>query len=450
MSEPALSLLQRIRDDKYTVAGVRLVIAVSGGADSMALLHLYTRVRDDYFTNVLVATFNHGLRGQQGSDDTRFVAETARSWGVQCQIGQNSPLSAASGIESRARTARYHFLAKAARDFRASFIVTAHHADDQAETVLLNLIRGAGMRGLGGMRSAALVPDAPDLTLLRPLLGVRRAELEAYCRVNGIVWREDETNQDTRYRRNWVRHAVIPQLATANPAVVEAVTRSAAILQQDDAYLEGEAVRLLAEHATRSDGRVWIPRAVFETWPVVLQRRVLILAAGQVASGAFEPDYQRIQAALMLIGRPEGGEAEQGGGVSVLADSGFITVVRAGSTWSPPHAGFWAGMVMALPTDARTADFTLKLMLPERATIVLRSRRDGDRVFPSGLAGKSQKLKDFLINKKVPRLIRDQLPIVDSNGEIAALWDGATWVFFAPFAAQETVEMALKLQLEKT
>lgn len=445
-NEPALSLLQHIREAKTPAADARLVVAVSGGADSMALLHLYIRARGP--KGLLAATFDHGLRGEQSREDARFVAETAAAWGVRCAVGHGGLSPDAAGHEARAREARYRFLAAAARDFGASYVATAHHADDQAETVLLNLIRGTGARGLGGMRPITPLPHAPELTLIRPLLDARRADLLDYCRAEGIAWRDDPTNADTDYRRNWARHVVLPLLADANPKIVEALTRMASIIGEEDAYLDEYTAGLLKSAAHITPQRVWITRAAFDSWPQVIRRRALIEAALRAAGESFEPDFERFQAALALCDRPEGGTAELGGGMVAEVDTGYISVAHRRSRWTPPHSGFWITRPADAPIPLQKSapqDAAITVRLPRDAVPFARARRAGDRVFPAGLHGKSQKLKAFFINNKIPRQLRDYLMLIESQGEIIALWDSQRWHYFTPPFDGETIELDLSL-----
>ncbi len=449
MNEPAFTLLKRLRNGNTLPEGARLLIAVSGGADSMALLHLYTRVREELRLEIAAATFDHGLRGDAGRADARFVEETAAAWGVACFTGRADPSVPDKGVEAWARRARYLFLAETARAFGAVYIATAHHADDQAETVLANIVRGTGGRGLGGMRPVAPVPDAPDLTLIRPLLDTSRAELAAYCRAEDIAWRDDATNADTRYRRNWLRHAVLPLLRSVNPNVTEALARLATVSAEQDDYLQQTVEQHFRHHATVSEGWVWLPRNIYMAWHPALQKRALIHAQRLVDAGS-EPDFERLQAAAALAQTPEGGVIEFGRGVVVEIDGGWLSISKSGAAWSPPYAGYWIGdphgvvSVQVLPLfGGAQPSVLMKISVPHDSVINVRCRRAGDRVYPRSLIGRSQKLKEWLINRKVPRLLRDHLPVIEAAGEIVAIWDGRFWETFTPPFPDATIEICL-------
>ena len=449
MNEPAFTLLKRLHNGNTLPEGARLLIAVSGGADSMALLHLYTRVREELRLEIAAATFDHGLRGDAGRGDASFVAEMAAAWGVRCFTGRALQPAPDKGVEAWARQARYTFLAETARAFGAAHIATAHHADDQAETVLANIVRGTGGRGLGGMRPVSSVPGTPDLILVRPLLDTTRAELAAYCRAEGIAWRDDATNADTRYRRNWIRHEVMPLLREANPNVTAALSRLASISAEEDDYLKAAIERHIREHATVSKERVWLPRSVYSGWHPALQKRALIHAQGLIDAES-EPDFERIKAAAALARTPEGGIIELGGGVQVEIDSGWLSIARRGAAWTPPYEGYWmtclgeSSTAYFLPMSEKSGPSVLmKISVPHDSVINVRCRRAGDRVYPRSLTGRSQKLKEWLINRKVPRLLRDHLAVIEAAGQIVAIWDGRLWETFTPPFPDATIEISL-------
>lgn len=448
MNEPAFTLLKQLLDDNTLPVGSRLLVAVSGGADSMALLHLYLRARETLGLEIAVATFDHRLRGDAGRDDMRYVEATAAAWGVPCFTGQ-AAVSPSRDSEAWAREARYAFLSETARAFGAEAVATAHHADDQAETVLAHIVRGTGARGLGGMRPVSAVPGAPDLKLIRPLLNATRADLVAYCQSEAIAWRDDATNIETRYRRNWYRQMVMPLLREANPDVTGALARLASLSAEQDDYMRSTVLQCFHDHAAITEHRIWLPRDVFMRWHVALQRYGLIHAL-ELIDAENETGYERIQAAAALAHTAEGGIIEMGGGIQIEIDGGWLTIARSGAAWSPPYAGYWMlrpdGRLSVKPpviAHASASNALIKISVPHDAEINVRCRRQGDRVYPRALLGRSQKLKDWLINRKVPRLLRDSLPVIEADGQVVAIWDGRVWEAFTPPFSAAKIEISL-------
>lgn len=219
---------------KYIAPG-RYLLAVSGGADSIALTDLAVRVMQENFKyEFLVAHVEHGLRGGESVRDAQFVENFCRSRGLQFFLEHvDVPVRAqmlGQSIEQAARDLRYQVLFQTAQKAGAKRIITAHHANDQAETVLLRLVRGAGLRGLGAMHR-------DNGMILRPLLGCTHDELTGYCRSRGLQWVEDSSNEDLEYTRNFVRRQVMPLLERINPSCVITLCQTAMLLQEDEQTL---------------------------------------------------------------------------------------------------------------------------------------------------------------------------------------------------------------------
>lgn len=206
----------------------KIIVAVSGGADSLALADLLYRSRQKFKLEICIAHYEHGLRGQDSIDDANFVKEFAESLGVKffCESGdvQNFAVENKMSVETAARILRYEFLAKVRKSLNFEAIVLAHHANDQAETVLLRLLRGSTSTGLSAMK---FLTPSPYGLLIRPLLRFKKSELESYCRKRGIIPRIDATNFETVATRNKIRLELLPALEKFNPAIVETLCRFA-------------------------------------------------------------------------------------------------------------------------------------------------------------------------------------------------------------------------------
>src|SRR5687767_7412848 len=284
----ARRLLREWRRRGWPLRGESLLVAVSGGADSTALLLALAELTQAELLGVglTAAHLDHGLRGERAREDARWVEELARVNGFACVVGRADVTSLArerrDNLEQAARRARYAFLTRAAREAGAGAVLAAHTLDDQAETVLLRLLRGSGAEGLGGIRPERVLDEgAGGVLLLRPLVTwARRAETEEFCRGRGVEPRADEMNTDERFARVRVRRRLLPLLETFNPRVAETLARTAELLSEDARALELEAARLL-EAARETGGAAGGEEAAASggVWPL----RVEVLAAAPKA-----------------------------------------------------------------------------------------------------------------------------------------------------------------------
>lgn len=262
---------------------VGVLLAVSGGADSVALLRAMLGQKPAGPARLAVAHFNHGLRGQESADDEQFVADLCRQLGVPCELGHPAASlhdSAPDGIEAAARSARYHFFLHTAERLATRYLATAHTADDQAETILHRVLRGTGVAGLEGMRRAR--PLSPAVTLIRPMLGIRRHVVHEYLDALGQAYRTDSSNADPRFTRNRIRHDLLPRLAADyNAEVADALLRLGSLAGEVRELVDGLVDQLA-------------PQAVLEQNPSSLRIDATVLAA--------QPAYL-VRAALMALWR---------------------------------------------------------------------------------------------------------------------------------------------------
>ncbi len=272
--------------------GGQVLCAVSGGLDSMCLLAFLTAQPE--FT-VTAAHFNHGLRGETADRDEAFVREYCREHGIAFVSGRgDTPALAADGhtVEEAARILRYDFLRTAAAEQGCEGIFTAHHADDNAETLLLHLLRGTGSAGLAGIPAA-------ENGVYRPFLQITRAELEVYAEKCGIPHVEDETNEADDASRNVLRHRVLPVLRQLNPKAVENMSRTAAIVAGENRLLEDLAEREAEQAKQTPDG--WrIPIAVFADHPGPLAERTALILLERAAGHRRDLTHSHVEAVLAL------------------------------------------------------------------------------------------------------------------------------------------------------
>lgn len=414
--------------------GGRVLVALSGGPDSVALLHLLRELEArDELVVAGVGHFNHGLRGDAADADEQFCRELAAELGLPIEIGADDVRALARAqhrsIEDVARTARYAFLEAAADGCQAGAIAVGHSLDDQAETFLLRLLRGAGPRGLAGIR-----PKAGRV--VRPLIEISREDLRAYAAARRLVFRDDETNADVTIPRNKVRLQLLPQLREFSPAVADVLAREADIAREDEDFLSRAAIDLASSIVLRSTRGIEVDIAGLRALHPALASRIMREALTRAAPGQFF-GQEHIRATLEL------GGAHEGAGRSVpglTARREGNRIVLGGPTPEPFSNSFrfplsipgevtlpgWAVSARQLADDERpgtplrgrdrsVAVGGCGLKLP----LAVRTRRAGDRFRPLGMGGRGRKLQDFLVDRKVSRNERDTLPlVVDSDDRI--------------------------------
>lgn len=387
--------------------GSRVLCAVSGGADSMCLLHLLSRRED---LSLVCAHFNHQLRGEESDRDEAFVREICGQWNIPLTVGRGDVKAFAKreklSLEEAGRTLRYTFLFRAAEEELCDWIATAHNAEDNAETLLLHLLRGSGLNGLTG-----IFPQRGKL--VRPLLATSRREIETYLAQYGIPHREDSTNADDSYTRNRVRHQLLPLLEEMNPGFVRRLTSAIPRLRADNDYLNDLARQLLTKTEHR-ENKLVLPAALLSQAPVPVASRAVRLLLAWAMGGNWDCSAAHLEAVLELcrssspsaqVSLPHGLTARREYGLLILAHdlpARFLAPMplREGSNFLP-----------GLP-------WTVVLQAPPWPGLVVRSRRTGDMfTLPNG---HTKTLKKLFIDQKLPRSERERIPVVaDDQGVIA-------------------------------
>jgi tRNA(Ile)-lysidine synthase len=431
-----------IRRQGLLVAGQHVLVAVSGGADSVALLAALKELAPSWRLRLTVAHLHHGIRGAAASADAAFVRALAARLRVRFIEGRADVPALARrkrlSLEMAAREARYRFLARAARAAGVDAVATAHTADDQAETVLLKLARGSGRHGLGGMSHAGRMFGLP---LVRPMLDATREEVLAFLRHQRLAWREDESNRDIRFLRNRVRHEIVPFLESRlNPGLRRALARTAAIFREEDAWMRDVAGNVLAD--AEAEGGIRI--AVLTKHPVALQRRAVLLWLSRADVPAERLDFDAVDRTLNLArSRRASAETPVAGRWIVRKQYGRLTMAK-GET---PARRLPFRRRVAVPGKAVLRGCGLRVKatvapgldkpprsragcLPARASlnvaalrgraVYVRSWRPGDRMKPLGMEG-SRKIQDILVDQKVPAGERASVPLFECADEIVWL-----------------------------
>jgi len=284
---------------------VGVVLAVSGGADSMCLADAVLAVASRLALRPLIAHLDHGLRGEASAADAEFVRAFAAAHQAPFVLGHADVRALGrehkQSIEVAAREARYRFLARTAQDHGARLVSLAHHADDQAETVLLRLIRGAGLKGLCGMRVHAPLPTAPHLIAVRPLLRISRADIEQYCRERQLQPRHDATNDQLHYARNRVRHELLPFLERYNPNIRATLVRLADTVASDLEIVEQATREAFERTAQPADAAIVVDRRAWRALSRGLQRATLREAVRRLKGNTVGLPYAAIEEARDVL-----------------------------------------------------------------------------------------------------------------------------------------------------
>jgi tRNA(Ile)-lysidine synthase len=425
-------MLRVLRERSVALGDGPLVLAVSGGPDSLAMLLAAVAASPALRRDLIVAHYSHGMRPSAERGEAALVRRLAKRFGLTLAHEQG----AVGGSEESARDARYDFLSRVAREHGAAAVATAHTQDDQAETVLLRLTRGAGLRGAGAIRelSDRTVGDE-RVVLIRPLLSARRVDTQAVCDEWRIAAASDGTNRSLRYARNRVRRRVLPELGKISAAVTPALAAFAEQAQADDTLLVQLAREAIAGAEVRADERVTWPTAALADLPTPLFARVLQDAwAFLQGRGSTLGRAQIATARRVVLARS--GTVALGSDAAVVVEQNRVTMstrVAEAKAIEPIemaipgkiNAGPWeieAWLVRAPETPGdETYDEPWQAMLDASAVgtaVCIRTRQAGDRFQPLGMAS-DVRLQDVLVNAKVPRSLRDQLPLVVCERGIA-------------------------------
>ncbi len=347
-----MSLLERIESvleeaRLLQFSGSVLVVAVSGGPDSVALLHLLNGLAKRHPLRLHVAHLNHGLRGEESDEDARYVQGICDRWGVLATIERADVAAMRARYrlswEAAARQARYDFLARVASTVGASAVALGHTADDQAETVLLHLLRGTGIRGLRGMLPLSRWRSrdgASEVVLVRPLLEVKRQETEAYCANHGLVPRHDSSNLEERFTRNRIRRSLMPQLRRYNPAVTQALTRLASTVAQDVAYIDQQVQSLWPSIAAREPWGMRLHRQGFNKLHPSIQAHALQRAYAEVAGESRDLNLAQVESMRQLSEQGAGRTLSLGHGLRFFTSYQELVLSRKAPHACPTVTGF--------------------------------------------------------------------------------------------------------------
>ncbi len=427
MASKALKkVLRLIEENTLFIPGDTVVVAVSGGADSVALLDILASL-GDFRLNLVAAHLNHLLRGADADADEEFVRNLAGVRGIPFAVKRVDVRELARrerrSLEDAGRSARYAFFDEVAAARGARAVALGHHADDQAETVLMRLLRGAAGSGL-----CAMAPKSRDL-YVRPLLGITRREIEAYLRDRGIAWRDDKSNKSADFLRNRIRNELIPFLSRYNPAVPERLAATAGALAADEEFLETAVTTAFASHAVCQTGMVILSAPGLMCEPRAIRLRLYRRAIAQLKGDLARISFSHLQSLDRLLFSPkphltlrlpDGVRAARSyDEISFAFHEETKSLLRDEFTIDGPgtyalHGGALLTVEFSsLPADPKTLPATTACFDAEIAPFPwrVRSFRHGDRISPFGMAGQ-KKVKDLYIDAKVPMTVRRRTPLL--------------------------------------
>ena len=458
MKHPVLDRIKRTMEGKAFAAvpaGSRILAAVSGGADSVCLMLSLRQLGYD----VCAVHVEHGIRGEESLEDCAFVRKLCEEQGIALTVVPVNAPSAAQGfslsLEEAARLVRWKALMETSDRLGIRVIATAHHRTDQAETVLWNLIRGSSLTGLGGIRA---VRQEDGRLIIRPMIDCERGQIEDYLRQRKVSWQTDSTNADTRLTRNAIRRKVLPLLEELNPQSVLHITQAASDLQQAEDWLSEQTESTFRDVIRKNgDGKerdLTADRNALRQCPDFLRTRVLRRMIAQCEGG--EKDIARAHVAALekLVDGPNGGQASLPDHLTAFSEEGILRLTRSvaekteevallredgtyclgccsplsdegsqDSRWEAKpdqtisaEVSFLTWQGGEVPKKRYTKYLAYDTMAP---CPVLRTRREGDYLIVSSDSGR-KKLKDYLIDEKVPRLRRDHIPLIAQGSHV--LW----------------------------
>lgn len=416
--------------------GDRVVVAVSGGPDSVCLLSVLKELAPEWDLTLHIAHLDHMFRGEESAADARFVADLAKQFGIPATIEamdvpsycRERGLSAQAG----AREARYAFLERVARNTGGKKIALGHTANDQAETFLMRLMRGAGASGL-----SAIPPVRRNI--IRPLIESTREAVVDHLRLTGLEYRTDPSNEKSLYTRNRIRLEVLPLLARFNPRIVETLAAEASLLRDENAAVEAYLAGIAESAVLRKVETLTVKRDVFDALPPAFRRRLLRMIVEHSRADAASLSQSQVDDALSFMMTARTGRT--------MLLPGGLTITREYNRFVVGGGAAGSGFSVALPVPGECEVPELGLVFtaevrdhaqesPERmdapnslwqaefdyakiaAPLSVRNRNRGDRFHPAGMEGRSKKLQDYFTDEKVPRRRRDTVPLLCSGSEI--------------------------------
>jgi len=462
-------VLYFIQERHLVLSQSHLLVAVSGGPDSVCLLHILVKLKEELGIRLHVAHLNHQLRGAESKADAQYVSNLARRLSIPATIEQRDVKAYQKhkhiSLEEAAREVRYTFLAQVAKAIGASQVAVGHTMDDHIETILMHLVRGTGTRGLRGLQPhAEWQSSGNSLIIIRPLLQVSREETANYCHGHKLMPRIDTSNLSLSPLRNRIRYQLLPLLKSYNPQVTEALLRTARIAGDDLALIDKEGSQLWAEIAQRQENTIILDKERLLELPPALKRYLLRMSIERLLGNIKDIEMRHIEEIMSALTKPAGKRLSLPGGLIFSVEYNRYLIGQDPAALSPfPTLGGelplklpgktllpgWhvdANIVNREQMTEKDNDFTAYFDLDKTGgKLVVRGRKTGDRFQPLGMS-QPKKLGEFMIDAKIPQAWRRRIPLVCSPQHI--LWV-VGWRIDDRVKVTEQTERVLCLKFEQ-
>jgi len=433
--------LQTIDRYKMLEKGDRVLLAVSGGPDSVAMAHLFFEIREVRALSLFMAHLNHGLRGEESDGDESFVRDLARTLRIPLEVERrdlSSHTPEGGSVEEKAREARYRFFNRIAGERKLSKIATGHTRNDQAETLLLRLFRGAGLEGLSA------ISPVREGQIIRPLIDCSRDEILDYLDRGNRPFRMDSSNADRSYPRNRIRHEIIPLLQKYfNENIIESLAKTARILREEKESLIRDTETDLAQVLSLEEGKQCLKKGNLLAFSPAKIRRILRAWIREVKGDLRSVSFEHIESIIQLARKQEGRKEvslPDSWDIILESDTLHMEVRREADPVRYAYPVEVPGEIIVPEAESKIClkildgfdyhndiasvrDISYNTVYFDAKNsgrkLTIRNRREGDRFHPMGSGGE-KKLKDFFIDKKIPIAVRNTLPLVVKDNDI--LW----------------------------
>ena len=437
-------VIEFIQKHNLLPAGEALIVSVSGGADSVCLLHILMKYQQELNVKLHIAHLDHQLRGTESERDAKYVSDLSIILGIPATIESRDVTAyrdqKGCSLEEAAREVRYNYLAEVARNENAGYILVGHTRNDQVETILMHILRGTGIAGLCGLQPKSKLQigdDVKHLNIIRPLLDSSRKETESYCQQYNLDPRIDSSNLSLDFLRNRIRHELLPELKNYNPAIEQALLRLADIAAGDISFIEEQASLLWSEVANMTGNAVYLDKHRITALSVAMQRQLFRTALYNLAGTLKDIEAEHIEAMMAFLKKPAGKKLYLPYGIRLTTEYDRL-ILTAGQTVPCPFPPLEDTFYITIPgetllpgwrvitaivdkrVDTTDNGFSANLDLDKTGDrLLIRQRKPGDRFQPLGMS-QQKKLQDFMVDARISQSWRSRIPVLCSPEQI--LW----------------------------